>query len=168
MMRIFPFPPGIKFTYPYHNYYGSSFYRFMQLELLICTSTSIFKHFLYTNMPYICNAKIGCNFITLFFQHTQLQHFCFQHTQLQHFCPEIPQQCAGYSTSILYKCNPLRAIHSYFSHLWWSHIIILFQPLDLNESSYLGLPQPTKISYLFTWFYIAIWTIFMTELATKC
>jgi len=69
---------------------------------------------------------------------------------------------------ILYKCNPLRVINSYFSHLWWSHIIILFQPLDLNESSYLGLPQPTKISYLFTWFYIAIWTIFMTELATKC
>ena len=76
MMRIFPFPPRIKFTYPYHNYYGSSFYRFIQLELLICTSTSIFKHFLYTNMPYICNAKIGCNFITLSFQHTQLQHFC--------------------------------------------------------------------------------------------
>ena len=69
---------------------------------------------------------------------------------------------------ILYKCNPLRVINSYFSHLWWSHIIILFQPLDLNESSYLGLPQPTKISYLFTWFYIAIWTIFMTELAIKC
>ena len=90
MMRIFPFPPRIKFTYPYHNYYGSSFYRFMQLELLICTSTSIFKHFLYTNMPYICNAKIGCNFITL----------SFQHTQLQHFCPEIPQQRAGYSTSV--------------------------------------------------------------------
>jgi len=92
MMRIFPFPPGIKFTYPYHNYYGSSFYRFMQLELLICTSTSIFKHFLYTNMSYICNAKIGCNFITL----------SFQHTQLQHFCPEIPQQRAGYSTSMRY------------------------------------------------------------------
>ena len=89
MMRIFPFPPGIKFTHPYHNYYGSSFYRFMQLELLICTSTSIFKHFLYTNMPYICNAKIGCNFITLSFQHTQLQHFCL----------EIPQQLAEYSTS---------------------------------------------------------------------
>ena len=78
MMRIFPFPPGIKFTHPYHNYYGSSFYRFMQLELLICTSTSIFKHFLYTNMPYICNAKIGYNFITLSFQHTQLQHFALK------------------------------------------------------------------------------------------
>ena len=114
MMRIFPFHSEIKFTHSYHNYYGSSFYKFMQLELLICISTFIFKHFLYTNMPYICNANI------------------------------------------------------YFSHLWWSHIIILFQSLDLNESSYLGLPQPTKISYLFTWFYIAIWTIFMTELATKC
>jgi len=99
MMQTFPFPPRIKLKHSYHNYYGSSFYRFMQLELLICTSTSIFKHFLYTNMPYICNAKIGCNFRTLSFQHTQLQHFCFQHTQLQHFCPEIPQQCAEYSTS---------------------------------------------------------------------
>ena len=66
------------------------FYRFMQLELFICTSTSIFKHFLYTNMPYICNAKIGCNFIIL----------SFQHTQLQYFSPEIPQQRAGYSTSL--------------------------------------------------------------------
>ena len=41
-------------------------------------------------MSYICNVKIGCNFITL----------SFQHTQLQHFCPEIPQQRAGYSTSV--------------------------------------------------------------------
>ena len=136
MMQIFPFPPGIKFTHPYHNYYGSSFYRFMQLELLICTSTSVFKHFLYTNMPYICNAKIGCNFITLtaFGSSLQLQRYniflshnsssslqpgnsvflsqnssssssmpnrvSFQHTQLQYFCPEIPQQRAGYSTSL--------------------------------------------------------------------
>ena len=107
MMRIFPFPPEIKFTHPYHNYYDSSFYQFMQLELLICISTSIFKYFLYTNMPYICNAKIGCNFITL----------SFQHTQLQHFCPEIPQQRAGYSTSILYRCNPLSVIIVFLSIL---------------------------------------------------
>ena len=81
--------PRIKLKCPYHNYYSSSFYQFWQLELLICTSTLVFKHFLYTIMPYISNAKIGCNFITPYFQHTQLQHFC----------PEIPQQRAGYSTS---------------------------------------------------------------------
>ena len=79
--------PKIKLKCPYHNYYSSSFYR--QLELLISTSTLVFKHFLYTIMPYISNAKIGCNFITP----------SFQHTQLQHFCSEIPQQHAGYSTS---------------------------------------------------------------------
>ena len=82
--------PRIKLKCPYHNYYSSSFYQFWQLELLICTSTLVFKHFLYTIMPYISNAKIGCNFITPYFQHTQLQHFC----------PEIPQQRAGYSTSL--------------------------------------------------------------------
>ena len=64
---------------------------------------------------------------------------------------------------ILYKCNPLRVINSYFSHMWWSHIIILFAPLDLNETPYPGLPQPTKSSYLFTWFYYC----HMMELATK-
>ena len=89
MMQTFSFPPRIKLKHPYHNYYGSSFYQFQQLELLICTSTLVFKHFLYTTMPYISNAKIGCNFITPYFQHTQLQHFF----------PKIPQQRAGYSTS---------------------------------------------------------------------
>ena len=51
---------------------------------------------------------------------------------------------------LLYKCNPLRVINSYFSHIWWSYIIILFSSLDLNETPYPGLPQPTKSSYLFT------------------
>ena len=64
---------------------------------------------------------------------------------------------------ILYKCNPLRVINSYFSHMGWSHIIILFSPLDLNETPHPGLPQPTKSSYLFTWFYYC----HMMELATK-
>ena len=75
----------------------------------------------------------------------------------------IPQQRAGKSPSILYKCNPLKIINSYLSHMWWSHIIILFSPLDLNETPHLGLPQPTKSSYLFTWFYYC----HMMELATK-
>ena len=50
---------------------------------------------------------------------------------------------------VIYKCNPLRIINSYFSHMWWSHIIILFPPLDLNETSYPSLPQPTHSSYFF-------------------
>ena len=90
MMQIFPFPPRIKLKRSYYNYYGSSFYQFQQLELFICTSTSIFKHFLYATMSYISNTKISCNFITP----------SFQHTQLQYFCSEIPQQRAGYSTSM--------------------------------------------------------------------
>ena len=72
------------------NFITSSFYQFQQLELFICTSTSIFKHFLYATMSYISNTKISCNFITP----------SFQHTQLQYFCSEIPQQRAGYSTSM--------------------------------------------------------------------
>ena len=63
--------PRIKLKCPYHNYYSSSFYQFWQLELLICTSTLVFKHFLYTIMPYISNVKIGCNFVTPYFQHTR-------------------------------------------------------------------------------------------------
>ena len=44
-------------------------------------------------MPYISNAKIDYNFISP----------SFQYTQLQHFCPQIPQQRAGYSTSVMVK-----------------------------------------------------------------
>jgi len=47
----------------YRNYYGSSFIS--------------------------SNAKLSCNFITL----------SFQHTELQYFCSKIPQQRAEYSTS---------------------------------------------------------------------
>ena len=43
--------------------------------------------------------------------------------------------------------------NGYFSHIWWSHIIILFSRLDLNESWYPGLPQPTNSSYFFNSFY---------------
>ena len=109
MMRIFPFPPEIKFTHPYHNYYGSSFYQFMQLELLIRTSTSVFKHFLYINMPYICNVKIGCNFITLSFQHTPLQHFCHeiqqQHAGIQLVKP-IKQATSSSISLLARSCGP--------------------------------------------------------------
>ena len=47
-------------------------------------------------MPYISNTKIDYNFISP----------SFQYTQLQYFCPQIPQQRAGYSTSISYKKAP--------------------------------------------------------------
>jgi len=90
-------------------------------------------------------------------------------TRLENTKPEDAQDWIFQSIYlyILYKCNPLRVINSYFSHMWWSHIIILFPPLDLDKSSYPSLLQPTKSSYLFTWLIIAICIIFMMELATK-
>ena len=88
MMQTFPFPPKIELKHSYHNHYGSSFYQFQQLELLICASTSIFNHFLYTTMPFISYVKIGCNFITPYFQHTQLQILALK-----------SRKRAGYSTS---------------------------------------------------------------------
>ena len=73
IMQTFPLPPRIKLKQPYHTYYGSSFCQFRQLELLICTSTLVFKHILHTTMPYISNVKIGCYIISPHFQYTQLQ-----------------------------------------------------------------------------------------------
>ena len=96
MMQTFSFSPRIKLKRSYHTNYGSSFYQFHQLELFICTSILVFKHILYTTIPYISNAKIDYNFICP----------SFQYTQLQHFCPQILQQCAGYSTST-YSGGPL-------------------------------------------------------------
>ena len=89
MMQTFSFSSRIKLKRSYHTNYGSSFYQFHQLELFICISILVFKHILYTTMPYISNAKIDYNFISP----------SFQYTQLQYFCPQIPQQRAGYSTS---------------------------------------------------------------------
>ena len=88
-MQTFSFSPRIKLKRSYHTNYDSSFYQFHQLEFFICTSILVFKHILYTTMPYISNAKIDYNFISP----------SFQYTQLQYFCPQIPQQRAGYSTS---------------------------------------------------------------------
>ena len=113
-MQTFPFPPRIKLKWPYCTYYDSSFYQFYQLELLIRTSISVFKHILYTTMSYISNAKIGCNFITPLFHYTQLQHFY----------PEVPLQRTGHSTSILYKQRPLTVIYLYFSATTLSHVIL--------------------------------------------
>jgi len=60
-------------------------------------------------MPYIFNVKIGSNFVTP----------SFQQTQFQHFYTEIPQQCAGYSTSLYYmhshSCQSLCILCSYIS-----------------------------------------------------
>ena len=92
MMQTFSFSSRIKLKRSYHTNYGSSFYKFHQLELFICTSILVFKHILYTTMPYISNAKIDYNFVSP----------SFQYTQLQHFCPQISQQRARYSTSIFY------------------------------------------------------------------
>ena len=89
--RLFPFSPRIKLKRSYHTNYHSSFYQLHQHEFFICTSILVFKHILYTTMPYISNAKIDYNFISP----------SFQYTQLQHFCPQIPQQRAGYSTSCI-------------------------------------------------------------------
>ena len=50
-------------------------------------------------MPYISNAKIDYNFVSP----------SFQYTQLQYFCPQIPQQRAGYSTSLYYRLRPNKA-----------------------------------------------------------
>ena len=115
-MQTFPFPPRIKLKWPYRTYYDSSFYQFYQLELLIRTSISVFKHILYTTMSYISNAKIGCNFITPLFHYTQLQHFY----------PEVPLQRTGHSTSILYKQRPLTVIYLYFSATTLSHVTSIF------------------------------------------
>ena len=57
---------------------------------------------------------------------------------------------------ILYKCNLLKVINGYFSHVWWSHIIILFSPLNLNESLYLGLPQLTKSKNFFLFDFLSV------------
>ena len=90
-------------------------------------------------------------------------------TRLENTKPEDAQDWIFQSIYlyILYKCNPLRVINSYFSHMWCSHIIILFPPSDLNENSYLGRPQPTKSSYLFTWFYYCHMNNFYNGISNK-
>ena len=137
------------------------FINFSNQNFLYIHQLQYLSIFIYNYAIYL-NAKISCNFITL----------SFQHIELQYFCSKIPQQRAGYSTSYInsqeeagiYKYTTLLHFLYICAHfLWFEHLLffVSLHPLvgyqELRAKGQMVTPKKSA-------FYVAlVYTCFLVN-----